>query len=289
MRLLGLEQYVNDTEGFQWDLLHDVRRKLPVRDNVIVWVQQMVLLVSIALCGAGASRWLKHDSGAEQNDARRLLLAGGVLLVIDAALLRQPSYVVVVAPTTAALSARFLASRTLAVRVCTIILGTLTLVAALLWMRGGPLLQAPSELARTVRDTFAQLVASPPQTNNLSLQYVRACTVPGDHVLVTGGTPLDVSYYTERPIAGGQINWHNGWRSDAAHEAESLALLERQSVPIALSTEDPVLDNFTRYPRIRAYLAMHYSPVEGTDGFLMVDSRRLPKGTFGPMRFPCFR
>jgi hypothetical protein len=262
MRLLDLEPYVNDTEGFQWDLLHDVRRRLPMRENVIVWVQQVALLIPIALCAAGGWRWLNRDEAdADRSDARRLLLAGAFLFVVDIALLRQASYVVIVAPMTAALSARFLASRAVAIRVCAALLAALTLIATLFWMRGGPLYQPGSELARSVRGTFAQLVASPPDKGNLSFRYVRECTAPGDHVLVAGGTPLDVSYYAHRPIAGGQINWHYGWRSDPAHEAESLALLERQSVPIALSTEDSVLDNFKSYPRIRAYLSTYYAPV----------------------------
>ena len=290
MRLLDLEPYVNDTEGFQWDLLHDVRRKLPVRENVVVWVQQMALLVPIALFAAAAYQWLnRNDPSADPGDTPRLLLAGGLLFVVDVALLRQASYVVIVGPLTAALSARFLASQVIAIRVLVIVLAVLTTIAALLWMRGGPLYEPPSELIRTVRGTLTQLVASPPDRGNASLRYLRECTAPGDHVLVTGGTPLDVSYYAQRPIAGGQINWHYGWRSDAAHETKSLELLQRQSVPIAFSTEDPVLDNFKSYPHIRAYLAKYYVPLEGTDGFIMVDTRRQPKGTFGPGKFPCFR
>jgi hypothetical protein len=50
-----------------------------------------------------------------------------------------------------------------------------------------------------------------------------------------------------------------------------------------------VLDTFKSYPRIHAYLAENYVPVEGTKGFIMVDKRRRPTGTFGPDRFPCFR
>jgi hypothetical protein len=291
MRLLELEPYVNDTEGLPWDLLHDVRRKLPVRENVIVWVQQMALLVPLALIVCGAwNRWFNRsqpDQGG--SEPRLLLLAGGFLLVVDVALLRQASYVVMVMPLTAALAARFLTSRSIAVRILVGALTVVTMIATLFWMRGGPLYQSPSDLARSVRGAFAQLVAMPPDNGNLSFRYLRECTASGDHVLVVGGTPLDVSYYAHRPIAGGQINWHYGWRSDPAHEAESLALLQRQSVPIALSTEDPVLENFKSYPRIRAYLAKYYAPVDGTDGFMMVDTRRRPTGTFGPAGFPCFR
>jgi hypothetical protein len=291
IRLLGLEPYVNDTEGFEWDLLQDVRRKLPVRENVIVWVQQMAMLAPIALILSGGWQmwrsWRRSDIAP--GDARRMMLAGGFLLFVDLTLLRQASYVVVAAPVTAALSARFLASRTVVTRVFVTTLAVLTVVAALFWIRGGPLYASPSDLARSVRGTFAQLVATPPDKGNLRFRYLRECTAPGDHVLVAGGTPLDVSYYAQRPIAGGQINWHYGWRSDPVHEAQSLALLDTQSVPIAFSTDEPVLDNFKRYPHINAHLAKYYAKVEGTDGFMMVDTRRRPTGTFGPMKFPCFR
>jgi hypothetical protein len=158
-------------------------------------------------------------------------------------------------------------------------------------MRGNPVydLYKPLELARSVQKTFARLIAYPPDYEYLPFEYLRECTAPGDHILVTGLTPPHVSYYAQRPIAGGHTRWRRGWRSDPAHEAESLALLQRQSVPIAFSTADPVLDTFKSYPRIHAYLEKYYVPVEGTNGFILVDTRRRPTGTFGPMKFPCFR
>ena len=287
VRLLELEPYVNDTEGLPWDLLRDAQHRLPVRENVIVWVQQMALLVPIALVVCGTISLWRNPT--DSSGARHLLLGGGLLFVVDIALLRQASYVVIVAPITAALSAHFLVARVAAIRITVVLLLLLTVVATLFWMRGGPLYQSPSALVKTVRGTFMQLVVSPPDNGNLSFRYLRECTAAGDHVLVTGGTPLDVSYYADRPIAGGQINWHYGWRSDAEHEAQSLELLKRQSVPIAFSTEDPVLDNFKRYPQIHAYLQQYYVPVNGTDGFILVDSRRRPTRSFGPLRFPCFR
>ena len=287
LRLLALEPYVNDTEGLPWDLLRDVQRRLPIRENVVAWVQQMALLVPIALLLCGAIRLWRH--GPDSSDARHLLLAGGLLFVVDVALLRQPSYVVIVAPLTAALSSRFLVGRAAATRGAVAILLMLTIVATLFWMRGGPLYQRPSSLVQTVRGTFMQLVASPPDNGNTSFRYLRECTAADDHVLVAGGTPLDVSYYAHRPIAGGHINWHSGWRSDAEHETQSLELLQRQSVPIAFSTEDPVLDNFKRYPRIRAYVEQYYVAVRGTDGYILVDSRRRPIRSFGPQGFPCFQ
>jgi hypothetical protein len=270
------------------------RLPLPVSSNdAINWIQQMALMVPVALVAVGLWR-LWHSGGESEiahRDACRLLLAGGLLGIVDVALLRQPSYVVVVAPLTAALTARFLVSRTLLLRRSVLTLCVLTTIAALIWMRGSPVydLYKPLELFRSVRKTFARLIAYPPDYEFLPFQYLRDCTAPGDHILVTGLTPPHVSYYAQRPIAGGHTRWRRGWRSDPVHEAESLALLQRQSVPIAFSTADPVLDTFTSYPRIHAYLEKYYAPLEGTKGFIMVDTRRRPTGTFGAEKFPCFR
>jgi hypothetical protein len=123
----------------------------------------------------------------------------------------------------------------------------------------------------------------------IMIRYMHECTRPGDRVLVTGSTPYHVGYYIQRPIAGGHLQWHHGWRSDAPHERQSLELLEDQSVPFAFSTNDPVLDDLRAYPRIHAYLQEHYLAIEGTDGLLFADARRQPTGSFGALGFPCFR
>jgi hypothetical protein len=269
------------------------RLPLPVsNDDAITWIQQMALLIPVALVTVGLwELWRNGRESDPRRNACRLLLAGGFLAIIDVALLRRPSYVVAVAPLTAALSARFLASRLSVVRWTVVLSCALTTMAALIWMRSLTLyrLYKPSELSHSVQITFARLVAYPPDYEFPPFDYLRDCTSPGDHILVSGLTPPHVSYYAQRPIAGGHIRWGRGWRSDPAHEAESLALLERQSVPIAFSTDDPVLDNFKSYPRIHAYLVKYYVPVNGSKGWIMVDTRRRPTGTFGPDRFPCFR
>jgi hypothetical protein len=114
------------------------------------------------------------------------------------------------------------------------------------------------------------------------------CTRGGDRILVTGSTPYDVDYYAERPIAGGHIEWHHGWRSDPAHARQSLRLLQTQSVPFAFSTGDPVLVDLEKYPDIRHYFEQNYVEVEGSHGQLLVDRRRQPTGRFGALGFPCF-
>jgi hypothetical protein len=109
----------------------------------------------------------------------------------------------------------------------------------------------PSE-ARELAPTFRQLLTTPPidalqpasrarstqpaewLANDgdarllLALRYMHDCTRDGDHIFVTGSTPYQVGYYTQRPIAGGHLEWHQGWLSDPVHERQSLMLLRRQ-------------------------------------------------------------
>ncbi len=157
----------------------------------------------------------------------------------------------------------------------------------------------PSALAEGVAPAFRQLLASPPidgyqpaeaalrydraawtsgggDQQRLLMRYVHDCTRAGDRVLVTGSTPYQVATTSSDPSQAGQLFWHHGWRSDLAHEMQSLALLQKQSVPFALSTHDPVLDDFKSYPRIREYLCKHYAELEGSGGLLLVDTRRRP-------------
>lgn len=275
------------------NLLRTIRLPLTASTNdAVLWVQQMALLVPIALMlTALRDLWRGRGSDNARADACRLLLAGTFLAIVDVALLRQPSYVVVAAPVTSALSARLLATKSTLGRACVVTLGMLTTIAALAWLNGNPLHDVfrPVELAHSVTKTFVRLMAYPPDYEYLPFQYLRDCTSPGDHILVTGLTPPHVSYYAQRPIAGGHIRWRRGWRSDPDHEAQSLTLLQHQSVPIAFSTADPVLDTFRSYPRIHAYLEKYYVPVEGTKGFILVDTRRRPTGTFAATGFPCYR
>lgn len=171
----------------------------------------------------------------------------------------------------------------------------------------------PLALIESVGPAFEELLASPPidgyfppevvrrydgatwqnldadEKARLRIRYVHDCTRPGDRVLVTGSTPYHVAYYDDRPIAGGHLFWHHGWRSDPAHEMQSLALLKSQSVPFAFSTSDPVLEDFKRYPTIHEYLLKHYVEPHGASGLLLVDTRRQSTGPFEPMGWPCFR
>lgn len=291
VRLLDLDRFIADAQGFDWDRLHELASNLPARDSLIHWLLQMSLLVPVLLVAAGVRQAWRATrlSAAVPLEACLMLLAGSFLIVIDVALLRQPSYFLAVAPLTAALGGRLLVVRNRALRACTIAAVAVTAFAAVLSSRNGPLDEHPGEILDATRGAFAKLTASPPDFGSSVFTYMRDCAAAGDRVLVSGSPAAHVSYYVRRPIAGGHILWHSGWRSDPVHERRLLALLERQSVPFAFSTHSPILDDLRPYPLIHEHFRRYYSEVEGSGGSLLVDARRRPTGTVWPNALPCFR
>jgi hypothetical protein len=290
--LFELDPYITDGAGFEWDRLEELRAGLPSQDNTALWLEQMALLVPLLLLvSAGVEFWRTRHRGdaASRADACGILLAGTLLVVVDAALFRQPSYMATVAPLTAALGARFLASRTVLVRAAAVVVLLVTTFAALVWTRDSPI-YTPSEYANSVSSAFEQLIVSPPidGVSSPPLRYLHDCTADGDHILVTGSTPYQVNYYAERPFAG-HLFWNEGWRSDPEHQLQVLETIKLQSVPFAFSTHNPVFDEFKRYQAIWAYLHANYVEVDGFHGRLLVDARRAPTSTFGPTGLPCFR
>jgi 4-amino-4-deoxy-L-arabinose transferase-like glycosyltransferase len=288
--LFELDPYITDGAGFEWNRLNEIRRHVPGRDNAVEWLQQVMLLVSLVILVWGSmTLWRgRHVADADLSDAKRMVVAGVFLVGVDSALLRQPSYVVMIAPLTIALGAKCLVAGTRVGRGVAIGTLLLTCVAAVVWARES-LLFRPIDMVRSLPATFAQLLASPPDDGSLAFHYLRDCSLPGDHVLVTGMTPFQVNYYVQRPLAGGHLYWRTGWRSSPAQEERSLALLQAQSVPFAVSNRRPVLEDFTRYPRIAEYLRANYAEVEGSDGRILVDRRRHPAARFAGTAMPCFR
>jgi hypothetical protein len=284
-RLLDLDPYINDGEGFEWNRLRELGSNLPTHDSLALWLMQMALVVPIAL-GLRAA-WLIFEGWRTGTtvamDAWRLIVAAAVLAAVDAALFRETGYVVVVAPLTAALAGSWLANGWMVTRVITAVLIAATTYAAVIWAKDPLMRPTVSVLA----EAYTELLSTPDAEVN-PYRYLHECTRPGDRLLLTGQTPAFVSHHAQRPFAGGHSYWHTGWRSDPAHEAESLAMIERSPIPIAFSTHDPVLVDFARYPRIRQYLETHYRELEGTAGTVLIDTRRQPTGTFGPKAYPCF-
>jgi hypothetical protein len=292
VNLLGLDPYITDGAGFEWDKLYEARSRLPSRENAVEWIAQVALLVPLLLVATGGLELLGawRRSAVVPPDAWYMITAGIFLAFVDASLFREWSYVTVVVPVTAALSARFIVARSVIARGCAVSILLLTAFAAVVWARGTPLFH-PSSLVASTSGALEQLFASPPVDGSpqYPYRYLHDCTVPGDRLLVTGVTPVQVSYYTERPIAGGHLAWHQGWRSDPIHEAQSLALLKHQSVPFAVSTHDPVLEDLRQYPKISEYIKRYYVELPKSRGTILVDTRRPPTGRFGPLDYPCFR
>jgi len=303
-KLLDLDQYIHDPAGFPWERLRAIRRRLPTTDDCMLWLQEVTALLPLALLGAAAwSRWRARTiDGADTAAPRRMALAAVVLVLVNAALLRVPSYVLAVMPVAAPLSAPLLVWRYPRWRLATLarLAAAMTVVAvssfaALVW--AGPLTSGVRSVADWRQEwsqlmvrTFTELTAYPPVDERTAprLAYLRECTAPGDRLLVTGMTPFNVTYLTERPVAGGHLYWKDAWGADPINEARSLALLERQSVPFAIANRRPVLEDFAPYPRIEAYLKQHYVPLPGSEGFILVDRRRQPRRHYGPNGLPCF-
>ena len=296
------------------------------QDHARLWIEQVFLLVPLVMLIAAMASLVRHRIRrvTPPPDLYAALVAAGFLAVVDYRLFREASYAQIVGPLTAAVGAASLRwgpmlptrlpapSRRAAAwhRVRWTVAGVLflmTMVAAGVNLRHGSL----SGLVETVGDAprmFRNLMARPPieafvpqstvdglrpnPGGTLPLmflaRYVHDCTRGGDRVLVTGSTPFDMGYLVERPIAGGHLYWHKGWRSDERHEAQSLAMLRRQSVPFALATSDPVLQDLKRYPKIHEYFRSRYTVVEGSGGFLLVEAGRRATGRWA-LGLPCFK
>ena len=280
------------------------------------WLHQISLLVvlvilAIALIDLGRTLLQRKPVGIETS---RLLLAGVVVALVEYRLFREAGYFILVAPLVAAFGARLLVSSTLVpvTRTAAAVLLVISTVAVAGYVRESDVWEA-GDLIEHLPDTFARLIASPPidglasaqdalridragwleldygDRSNLMVRYMYECAAPGDRIFVSGHTPYQISYYVERPLAGGHLYWRDLWRSDARREQQSFDLLRRQSVPFAFSTHDPVLDYLKAYPRIHPYMQENYVDIEGSLGRLLVDRRRTRVRAFGALGFPCFR
>lgn len=297
---------------------------LPPRETAEHWLVQISLLVPILVLLAVALHAVRRVRRGERigADTSRPLLAAALACIVADRLFRQDSYFLTSMPLTAALGAYLLmpspllhgrpwaaiarAVRHVVAIACLLVTGVavvgfvdeLRLLSPITGTDDLPIGQlmtsppidafAPGEYARQMKPAeWAAMDRDRKQ--RIMMRYMHDCTREGDRLIVTGSTPYQVGYYVERPIAGGHLQWHHRWRDDPAHELQSLRMIESQSVPFAFSTHDPVMEDFKAYPRIHAYLAAHYVELEGSDGLLLMDSRRTPTGTFGTVGFPCFR
>ena len=263
--------------------------RLPVRELVAEWLVRVVLLLPIALLVSAVTAIVRASRQGEPVPAHvwKRIFSALFLALLGTGLFRQVTYVVVILPVSAALASVFLVSPSVTVRTLTALLVGISTLLQGMTISGSPLLY-PRRYVEEVTDNFARLTETPPGGASMKFEYIRQCTRPADHILVTGNNPLDVSYLSQRPIAGGQINWHRGWLADREHAQQALRLIQRQSVPLVVA-DGPALNDFAPYPDIAAHLRAHYREVEGTEGQLLVDSRRQPTRRFEPTGYPCFR
>jgi hypothetical protein len=323
LRLLELLGRINDASGLDMSRLRELGSWLPTLEPARTFLAQMTLVVPFLLLGSvGFDVARARRLGTPVESSTYGIALGAVfLIVVDARLFREPSYAHLVAPLTAALAARFFSARgatrlaaraRLAVATAAFLVCGYAGVACLPPTRvltrssleyvprviGQLFLYPPIDAFATLRevrewangqDLSAWKSGTVPRASDILLRYLRDCTAASDHVFVSGSTPYHINYLIERPLAGGHLFWRHSWRSDPRHEEMSLALLHRQSVPFAFSTSDPVFDELEPYPRVRAYFMAHYTVFPGSNGRLLIDSRRRPTGTFGPFDFPCFK
>lgn len=297
---------------------------LPARGPALEWLYQVTMLVIVTTVAAGVIPYTRALIRGTPIPPRAdyTLLTGLTLLLIAWELFREESYIVMTPPLVAACGAAFLAGprgtsgptrwAQQGRRAIAAVVFAITVIAAIGYARESNLPQLIYQAERLPR-TLARLTVYPPidgliteaearaigpeewaaadagRRSDVMLRYVYECVAPGDHVLVSGPTPYQVGYYVQRPVAGGHVYWHDGWRSDPDREAQSLALLRRQSVPFAFSTDSPMLTDLARYPRIHEYIAARHRSIPGTGDRVLVDARRQPVRHFGRMRLPCFR
>ena len=290
----------------------------PAPFQAFMWLVQVTLLVPLVLLLSSGvqvvhSRWRKRPPPEGTFHA---ILASTVLLVIDHRIIREPAYFMLMTPVTAALAARLLTAGALprawrlvprAVASLMLLITTLSVVTLqqIDWTRNISKERVLRSFSRlTIRPPIDGQIgpyvgrsftgaewrdATPEDRRALRLRYLYECSLDSDRVLITGSTPFDVPYFLNRRIAGGHLFWHMAWRSDPVREAQSLALLQRQSAPFVYAATDTIADELKPYPNIKRFVERAYFEPTGGEGRLLVERRRPPVSYFGPMRWPCFR
>jgi hypothetical protein len=122
-------------------------------------------------------------------------------------------------------------------------------------------------------------------------RYVNQCTTSTDHLFVTWFAP-QVYFQSERPFGGGQVFLTQGWHATPADQRASVALLQRQRVPIVLENMDWEYENY--FPIVAEYVRGHYRmveiPADWAEGYrVLVDPDVKPTGTYDLFDLPCYR
>jgi hypothetical protein len=124
--------------------------------------------------------------------------------------------------------------------------------------------------------------------------YIRACTAPSDRVLVTPYLP-QVLAMADRAFAGGHADLRAGFFGTDEEQAQTIARLRRQSVPLVVFNEGELAGFREGFPLIAQYLDGHYDAAgtrpldERTSIALLVRNDLIPRRTWPALDWPCFR
>lgn len=159
-------------------------------------------------------------------------------------------------------------------------------------------LSGPSGLRERLATVNQRLHARPvdnwtrrsPGIGGLTL-YAHECTTATDHLFVTWFAP-QVYFQSERPFSGGQVFLAQGWNSTPSDQQVTVALLQRQRVPIILENKDWEYEHY--FPIVAEYVRSHYRyveiPADWAQGYrVLVDPNVKRTGTYDLFDMPCYR
>lgn len=126
-------------------------------------------------------------------------------------------------------------------------------------------------------------------------RYLAECTTPNDYVLVAAYAP-EIPVFARRRFAGGQATVSLSFYTSDVEQRQTLARLERQSVPIILADAREFEEGFVAdYPLLAQHLARDYREagtivVDEQPRFrVFVEADRQPRGVDAHFGLPCFR
>jgi hypothetical protein len=125
------------------------------------------------------------------------------------------------------------------------------------------------------------------------LAHVRRCTSPADRLMMTGLFP-EVYVLAERGFAGGHVGFLPEIYTSDDDRAQTIARLERQSVPFVILVNQTAPDLRVRMPDIVTFIEERYRPlfhiaVPGTQGVqVLLDLRGRSYRADPSTGWPCF-
>jgi hypothetical protein len=126
------------------------------------------------------------------------------------------------------------------------------------------------------------------------IEYVGRCTTPQDRLLVTDLFP-EINVMAERGFAGGHSSYRPDFHTSVTDQEQTVARLEKQSVPFVISTRRVSRDLSTQLPILFAYIEQRFElmahvPVPETQGVdVLVERGRRAIRVDDATGWPCFR